>query len=472
MSDSDNEVFPYRSGYVTPPLSPSKTASTEGWYSPRTPGSPRKTHSCLFTRDFDERVDTLLFTPPASPTKSRPSWLLSALTIPEVLHASDELISSQPDNRSPVKQCILARSSRLSSLWSYTPSRLHTPLTLDANEHYHDDFSRPLPVTCLHTPTLDDQSPITRQMPRRSLSDSLATASVARCSPTFFEPNTNNRDTNGLFIPPSTKINLGDKDLSPIKLRPFSLRCASSPLRPSQWVVHGSMLQTPRKGPSCTPDRFIACRRPPTVTRESFELNKPAERLDTNQLVRSGRPIGDPFSHRLRRSGRLNDELHGLREVHSLIVGRASTHERNVSLANRRNSITLGTRQISIGAVWNVGGPSAVSDTVVGVATGRGGMLGRGTNAPLYTSTFLNRADPEAELEAYERRLALAFDVDQTDRILQHSPTPFTSNNTKCGSATSRAKHTWRDSAWIKDGVTLRLSSAVPKYSPLLLTTL
>jgi hypothetical protein len=471
MSDSDNEAFPYRSGYVTPPLSPSKTASTEGWYSPRTPGSPRKTHSCLFTRDFDEKVDPLLFPPPVSPTKSRPSLLFSTLTIPGVLHTSNELISSQSDNGSPVKQCILACSSRLSPLWLSTPSRLHTPLTLDANEHCHEDFSRPSPVACLQTPT-DDQSPMTRQMPRRSLLDSVATASVARCSPTLFEPKKNNRDTNGISPPPSTKINSGDKDPSPMKLRPFSLRCASSPLRPSQWVVRGSMLQTPRKGPACTPDRYIACRRPPAVTRESFELNKPAERLDTNQLVRGRRLIGDPFSHRLRRSGRLNDELHGLREVHSLIVGRASAHERNVSLANRRNSITLGTRQISIGAVWNVGGPSAVSDTVVGVATGQGGMLGRGTNAPLYTSIFLNRADPEAELEAYERRLALAFDVDQTDRILQHSPTPFTSNDTKYGSAASRAKHTWRDSAWIKDSFTLRLSSAVPKYSPLMLTTL
>jgi hypothetical protein len=54
----------------------------------------------------------------------------------------------------------------------------------------------------------------------------------------------------------------------------------------------------------------------------------------------------------------------------------------------------------------------------MGISNGRGGILGSGTNAPLYKSMFLSRADPEAELEAYECRLALAFDVDQGDRVL------------------------------------------------------
>jgi hypothetical protein len=139
-----------------------------------------------------------------------------------------------------------------------------------------------------------------------------------------------------------------------------------------------------------------------------------------------------------------------------MIVRRASAHRRNPALSYRRNSFTGDTRQISAGAVWNVGGPSAVSDTVIGVSNGRGGMLGSGTNAPLYTSSFLNRADPEAELEAYERRLALALDVDQADRILQHSPVP-PAQNANHGGALLHVKHTWRDGAWVKDGVISRL---------------
>jgi hypothetical protein len=86
-------------------------------------------------------------------------------------------------------------------------------------------------------------------------------------------------------------------------------------------------------------------------------------------------------------------------------------------------------------------------------------MLGSGTNAPLYASTFLNRADPEAELEAYERRLALAMDVDQADRILQHSPALARFHDTKSGGVVTHMKHTWRDSAWIKDGLATCLYS-------------
>jgi hypothetical protein len=85
-------------------------------------------------------------------------------------------------------------------------------------------------------------------------------------------------------------------------------------------------------------------------------------------------------------------------------------------------------------------------------------MLGSGTNAPLYKSAFLNRVDPEADQEAYERRLALALDVDQTDRILQHSSSPASQSSSPCG-ATLQAKNVWRDGAWIKDSVNSRSST-------------
>ncbi|KAI4926585.1 hypothetical protein J4E85_006879 [Alternaria conjuncta] len=152
----------------------------------------------------------------------------------------------------------------------------------------------------------------------------------------------------------------------------------------------------------------------------------------------------------------MNEELRGLREAHSVVSGRANANRRNVNF--RQTPLPLGTRQISAGAVWNVGGPSAVSDTVVAVSTGRGGMLGSGTNAPLYKSAFLNRADPDAELEAYERRLALALDIDPTDRILQHSSSPVSSSSPHSGPA-SQAKHVWRDGAWTRDGVVSSLFS-------------
>lgn len=220
--------------------------------------------------------------------------------------------------------------------------------------------------------------------------------------------------------------------------------------------MRGGLLLSPTRTSASTPDRFIASRRPPAVARDSFKLNKPMQRLVLERSTHRGaRASPDEFSRRLRRSGRLNDELRDLRDAHSVIVGRVNAGGRNAHF--RFGTIPLGARQISAGAVWNVGGASAVSDTVVAVSTGRGGMLGRGTNAPLYRSAFLNRADPEAELEAYERRLALALEIDQIDRILHHSPA-YSDPRVECPGATSQAKHVWRDGAWIKDGVHSRLS--------------
>ncbi|KAL5119000.1 hypothetical protein ACEQ8H_003129 [Pleosporales sp. CAS-2024a] len=85
--------------------------------------------------------------------------------------------------------------------------------------------------------------------------------------------------------------------------------------------------------------------------------------------------------------------------------------------------------------------------------------MGTGTNAPLYKSTFLNRADPEAELEAYEQRLALALDVDQTDRVLQHWPAPTAASKAIYNVVSTRNQHNWRDGAWVKDRTTSMLDA-------------
>jgi hypothetical protein len=436
MSNSEDEILPYRSGCVTPPLSPSKTVSTEGWFSPRTPASPRKTRSCLFTREFDNDANSPFSTPPASPKKSRSTLHHVALTDSETHYAPGD--PPQPDHDLQEAQGECTHSSRSCSPCSSTLTRVHTPSPSHIDER---PCGNPL---FSNTPDLrplndDNDVPTLRNSLYRSISDSLSTRSVTEVSPT---PTNLDMIAAAADSPISTPL--------PQRLDRSALRSFSSPLRSSQWAARGGSVSSPRSGQTCILDRYIARRRPPAVTRESFELNKPAERLETHRIGHGGQPNTDPFGHRLRRSERLNDELRGLRETHSLLMGRASVQRRNANLASRLSSVMLSSRQISNGAVWNVGGPSAVSDTVVGVSTGRGGMLGTGTNAPLYTSSFLERADPEAELDAYERRLALAFDIDQSERILQHSPSPST---------TPYAKHTWCDCAWIKNGTPPRLSS-------------
>lgn len=435
MSHSDNEHDTDYSGYLTPPLSPSKTVSTEGFFSPRTPCSPRKAHSCHFPRGADIDAVPVYLTPPASPTKSKVNLYLDSIILPEGLCATR--VPVEPHFDDPLKKqrpCPTSRSSLpcpFTLADSHTPSKATDDLLGTANSAVTRRHGHFLQTDADHPQNISkDTNTPARTNPSQLPDD------INEVGPAGGQISSITRETEDSVIP-----------LSPGFGR-LPARSASSPLRPGQWVARGGFL-SPRRDQARTPDRFIASRRPPAVTRESFEFNKTTERPDIDQIHRGGRGTTDPFSRRLPRSGRLDNELRGLREAHSVLLGRIGSRRRNAHLILRRS----GARQISAGAVWNVGGPSAVRDTVVGVSTGRGGIMGTGTNAPLYTSTFLKRADPEAELEAYEHRLALAFDVEQTDRILQHSPPHVASSYAQRADPDLHTTHTWRDCAWVKDGV-------------------
>ncbi|KAF1999139.1 WD40 repeat-like protein [Amniculicola lignicola CBS 123094] len=404
MDETGDDSPASSSGYITPPLSPTKSISTQGWSSPRTPTSPRKSHSCVFFRDIDSDPFS---SPQASPTKRSFAPRLRALQL------SDGPIADQKPVQSA---CWLSLGRGLhhpdSSFLPHSTSttRLESPLLQGQNcERSLNTSSVPSspethPKSRASSRDYTSPSPIPRSQRR---SQSLTTVSPRSSSPVLCAQ----------FPPPA-------HDSSTPMLRRISPRHSSSPLRPSQWVTRGGLLSA-AKSSSQTPDRFISSRRPPNTTRDSFELAKAAERVTAqDRSARGTSPHIDPFSRRLQRSGRLNNELRNLRETHSILNGRATLNRRGGNISLRRNSFSSGARQISAGAVWNVGGSSAVSDTVVGVSNGRGGMLGSGTNAPLYTSMFLSRSDPEAEREAYEKRLALAFDIDRASRVLEHTTPP------------------------------------------------
>ncbi|KAF2839684.1 WD40 repeat-like protein, partial [Patellaria atrata CBS 101060] len=120
-------------------------------------------------------------------------------------------------------------------------------------------------------------------------------------------------------------------------------------------------------------------------------------------------------------------------------------------LSNHRNP--LGIRRVSVGAVWNVGGSSIVSDSSIAVPDGRGGMIGSGTNAPLYKSAFLDQIDPDSQGETFERRLALALDLDRTERILGSVLSKNAENHNdgnRLGDFYTNT--TWKDNQWVKEG--------------------
>lgn len=277
-------------------------------------------------------------------------------------------------------------------------------------------------------------------------------------------PITQDNTTNGAFPSPC-------QEQSAVSLSPLNLRNSTS-LRPSQWIARGGSLSSPQTL-SRTPDRFIPSRRPLNSTRQSFQLNKTTDKLTPSErITRHGVLSPDPFSRNLHRSGRLNEELRTLCESHSVVTGIVVLGRNNAVLGLRRSSLAGAAREISSGAVWNVGGSSAVSDTVIGVSNGRGGMLGSRTNAPLYTSMFLSRSDPEAEMETHERRLALAFNVDQSSRVLSEA-SPLDSPASSGGSESNREsmqsnrmKHVWKDTAWTREGSTMSWFGAKWRLTP------
>ena len=450
MYATDNESTPSESGYTTPPLSPTKTISTEGWSSPRTPGSPRKSRSCLLFRIIDHELEDPFFTQPLSPTRPKFAARLGDLSIPEVLQpAKYDPISPTLTDDSPTKRIVpllTCPSPRRPSNSARSLNR-SLPTVIDRSE---PAVSLRIPSPCPTRECSSDSIYKRQKRNQRRSSESPIDALGAK----YATPSTTPAQMRDDIQSPAAFD-------SPTRLRQPT-RSSSSPLRPSQWVARGGLLASPRKSQTSTPDRFIHCRHPPAITRESFELNKPNAR---EQISRRGhRAGGDPFSRRVRRSDRLNAELRGLREAHTFIAGRSTGSARSPHLRLRSSSLVMAARQISAGAVWNVGGPSAVSDTVAAISTGNGGMLGSGTNAPLYTSTFLNRADPEAEFEAYERRLALALEVDQTERVLHHSSLPSSCPGSRQQDTPPHKPHVWKDGAWTQDSVKPCLFCSLPKF--------
>ncbi|ORY18753.1 hypothetical protein BCR34DRAFT_472948 [Clohesyomyces aquaticus] len=464
MIEPDHDTNTFSSWPITPPLSPTKSTSTADWTAPSTPISPRKTRSSFCFRDIYAK--SLVTTPPTSPTKLSTDLFHLADSFahdPESEGARDDQRSTAEYNlfwlhslKSRGHNSIARSSSRSAPDPSVHVTSLHHSAALlphPASEVRLADRSSQLSAV-----VGSDHFPLNPSDKLDASEDSTHAAAPV--------PRGCNADHELHSSPSKSTVLPRGSQLA--RLSPLPLRTSSSPLRPGQWTSRG--LLPPPRSTIRTPDRFIPARRSLNTNRESFELAKATDRLTTDErfTCNSATATADPFSRRLRRSGRLNAELRTLRETHSVITGRANLSRRGGNLSLRRSSFSIGGRQVSAGAIWNVGGSSPVSDTVVGVPNGRGGILGSGTNAPLYTSMFLSSSDPEAELEAYERRLALALDVDQTARVLGNNspprssaiPSPVIAGTPRVvQDYISPKKHVWKDNAWIKEGSTLLLDA-------------
>ena len=182
---------------------------------------------------------------------------------------------------------------------------------------------------------------------------------------------------------------------------------------------------TPHLTPPVTPDRFISNRGASQDATENFRVSKRTSELSKSEkLLRHHSASPDPFesptnaqvARRIISSNQgRNNNLMNLRTVSGTNL-----------LSPFRGATNVQERQVSTGAVWNVGGSSATtpSGPINSVPDGRGGFVGSGTNAPMYTSRFFQRDTPEMDRGRLERRLAAALDIDQVSRVLRHSRSP------------------------------------------------
>ncbi|KAK0100681.1 hypothetical protein ONS95_007132 [Cadophora gregata] len=111
-----------------------------------------------------------------------------------------------------------------------------------------------------------------------------------------------------------------------------------------------------------------------------------------------------------------------------------------------------GERQVSVGTIWRVGGLAPVS----GVSNGRGGLIGSGTNAPLYTTSFTAKPRAQEDKERHENRLAEALELDRVGRVFEFrdpSTSPLKAFMDEKGSPAARDhKTSWLGTEWVLGG--------------------
>ncbi|KAH1828512.1 hypothetical protein KXX27_007578, partial [Aspergillus fumigatus] len=199
-----------------------------------------------------------------------------------------------------------------------------------------------------------------------------------------------------------------------------------------------------------SPDRFIPLREfidPPSTP---LRVGKPTQTLTPEErLLRQRIPRSDPFMpERPRRSASIpriqSGRTFSPHYIPHLISGSAI---RSGSEFGPRDPL----RQVSAGAVWSVGGTSAMlGRQFIGVPGDTRGRLASRATAPVYTARFLSQAAPSEEPEKHEARVALALNIDPAVQILkcrlwsllESKPSPSHPDYERFSTLT------WKGSAW------------------------
>ncbi|KAI4730084.1 WD40 repeat-like protein [Aureobasidium sp. EXF-10728] len=219
--------------------------------------------------------------------------------------------------------------------------------------------------------------------------------------------------------------------------------------RPSVLRNHvGSRLR-----PSRTPDRFVSNRNLDVQPRERFMLSSPPQELTADdKWSRRKSHAHDAF-------GSSTKVTRGPRHAKSPVVTRFSRTP-GLFMSSRVNPLGLltpdGPREVSQGAVWNIGGSSPVSPTdgVRSTSNGRGGHITSGTNAPMFRSDFSNHVHDDTDyLHLHGKRLSAAMELDQANRVLDQGSGLLTPGPSPDADAAAVFRPTiWRNNEWTKPG--------------------
>lgn len=200
-----------------------------------------------------------------------------------------------------------------------------------------------------------------------------------------------------------------------------------------------------------SPDRFIPKREFGNHSTTSYRVNKHPFQLSPRERIFRRRSLGeDPFLP----TPRLSPISPGRRATPSRPP--QGPHHRPHLVADfialGRSNPNESLRRVSAGAVWGVGGASAVlGQPPAAISNGTRSTSGQGGASPAFVARFLPRITHYDDLNKHESRLALALDIDPTTRLIG----TCTAREEKSPSPASRdferySPFLWKDSAWKK----------------------
>lgn len=207
-----------------------------------------------------------------------------------------------------------------------------------------------------------------------------------------------------------------------------------------------------------SPDRFLSPRSSPLSQDSPYHSSKSPSTLGpvekhSRERNHSQDPFRPPSASRSRQIVRQSSVFRRSNAPH--FVPHFVQDNERPEIARESNGHLDIRRQVSAGGVWNVGGNTAAfSGPTPAVDNGHGGLVGSGSNAPMYIAHFLDRETPRQDTERHRSRLSLALDIDEASRILRSTRMlqvlpPMTGHN-----SSRYSPMIWQDGTWMRDGQT------------------